>query len=76
MEGKLSDLQLEAVIYSKQQHAEYYPSGDRKGFLLGDGAGVGKGRTIAGIIADNWAQGRRKGTTVIPSLVQILSGLV
>ena len=60
VEGKLSDLQLEAVIYAKQQHAQYYPSGDRKGFLLGDGAGVGKGRTIAGIIADNWAEGRHK----------------
>ena len=59
-QGILSDLQLEAVMYSKQQHASYYPSGERKGFLLGDGAGVGKGRTIAGIILDNWNQGRTK----------------
>ena len=59
-QGILSDLQLEAVMYSKQQHAAYYPSGERKGFLLGDGAGVGKGRTIAGIILDNWNQGRTK----------------
>jgi len=28
------------------------------GFFLGDGAGVGKGRQIAGIIADNYARGR------------------
>ena len=60
IEGKLSDLQLEAIMYSKQQHEQYYPSGERKGFLLGDGAGVGKGRTIAGIILDNWKQGRTK----------------
>lgn len=26
----------------------------------GDGAGVGKGRTIAGLILENWRQGRRK----------------
>ncbi len=26
----------------------------------GDGAGVGKGRTIAGLILENWEQGRHK----------------
>ena len=26
----------------------------------GDGAGVGKGRTIAGLILENWRRGRRK----------------
>ncbi|MBO9547125.1 bifunctional class I SAM-dependent methyltransferase/DEAD/DEAH box helicase [Caulobacter sp.] len=30
----------------------------RRGFFLGDGTGCGKGRQIAGIIADNMAQGR------------------
>jgi hypothetical protein len=29
-------------------------------FFSGDGAGVGKGRTIAGIIYENWLQGRKK----------------
>ncbi len=32
----------------------------RKGFFLGDGAGCGKGREIAGVIADNLAQGRAR----------------
>ena len=32
----------------------------RKGFFLGDGTGSGKGRQAAGIILDNWLQGRRK----------------
>ncbi len=32
----------------------------RKGFMLGDGTGAGKGRQSAGIILDNWLQGRRK----------------
>ncbi|WP_298963912.1 strawberry notch family protein [uncultured Methylobacterium sp.] len=32
----------------------------RQGFFLGDGTGAGKGRQVAGIILDNWGQGRRK----------------
>ena len=35
-------------------------NGERRGFLLGDGAGVGKGRTIAGIIYENIQNGRTK----------------
>jgi predicted RNA methylase len=30
----------------------------RRGFFLGDGTGIGKGRQAAGVIADNMAQGR------------------
>lgn len=32
----------------------------RRGYMLGDGTGVGKGRQIAGIILDNWLKGRRR----------------
>ena len=32
----------------------------RRGFFLGDGTGCGKGRQIAGVLADNMAQGRMK----------------
>jgi len=32
----------------------------RRGFFLGDGTGAGKGRQSAGILLDNWYQGRRK----------------
>jgi len=32
----------------------------RRGFFIGDGTGVGKGRQSAAIILDNWLQGRRK----------------
>ncbi|MBJ7533245.1 strawberry notch family protein [Rhodomicrobium vannielii ATCC 17100] len=32
----------------------------RKGYFLGDGTGCGKGRQAAGILLDNWLQGRRK----------------
>jgi P-loop containing NTP hydrolase pore-1 len=34
--------------------------GKRAGFFLGDGAGVGKGRQIAALIKDYWAQGGRR----------------
>lgn len=32
----------------------------RKGFFLADSTGCGKGRQVAGIIADNWIQGRTR----------------
>ena len=32
----------------------------RCGFFLGDGTGVGKGRQVAGVILDNWLQGRKR----------------
>ncbi len=43
------------------------PDGERAGFFIGDGAGVGKGRQIAGVILDNLARGRRcvLGTVVV-----------
>ncbi|KYO39627.1 strawberry notch-like protein 2 isoform A [Alligator mississippiensis] len=58
--GWLSALQLEAVTYAAQQHETFLPNGDRAGFLIGDGAGVGKGRTIAGIIYENYLLGRKR----------------
>ncbi|RNA44326.1 strawberry notch -like protein, partial [Brachionus plicatilis] len=58
--GALSALQLEAVVYACQKHSEFLPNSHRCGFLIGDGAGVGKGRTIAGIIYENYLQGRKK----------------
>src|SRR5712691_9641359 len=57
-EGLLSDIQLERVIYAGQRHEQRLPNGSRAGFFVGDGTGVGKGRVLAGIIADNWNQGR------------------
>lgn len=58
--GLLSLAQLEAVVYAGQAHTEMFPSGDRKGFFIGDGTGVGKGREISGIILDNMMQERNK----------------
>nr|XP_056723637.1 protein strawberry notch homolog 2 [Euleptes europaea] len=58
--GWLSALQLEAITYACQQHEVLLPNGQRAGFLIGDGAGVGKGRTVAGIIFENYLKGRKK----------------
>ncbi|TIP48762.1 MAG: methylase [Mesorhizobium sp.] len=39
----------------------------RRGFFIGDGTGVGKGRQSASIVLDNWLQGRRKAVWVSKS---------
>eukprot|EP00775_Hariotina_reticulata_P007699 gene7699-7898_t len=58
--GKLSQLQLEGVLYACTRHQQILPSGERAGFFIGDGAGVGKGRQISGVILDNYVRGRRR----------------
>jgi hypothetical protein len=80
--SRVSDAQMETVIYAGEAHAQVLPGswvlGEaahqltmaaedhpgavrfRKGFFLGDGTGCGKGREIAGVIADNIAQGRTR----------------
>ncbi|XP_058722835.1 protein FORGETTER 1-like [Vicia villosa] len=56
----LSCLQIETLVYACQRHLQHVPNGARAGFFIGDGAGVGKGRTVAGLIWENWHHGRRK----------------
>uniref|UniRef100_A0A8C2B270 Protein strawberry notch homolog 2 n=1 Tax=Cyprinus carpio TaxID=7962 RepID=A0A8C2B270_CYPCA len=55
------------IIYYKlpsetliNQHEVILQNNQRAGFLIGDGAGVGKGRTVAGIILENYLKGRKK----------------
>lgn len=60
IKNNLSDAQLVTVTYAGQAHEQKLPDGRRKGFFIGDGTGVGKGRQIAGIILDNFMQGRTK----------------
>ena len=45
---------LMTMFTPSQQHEQILPDGNRAGFLIGDGAGVGKGRTIAGVIYENY----------------------
>ena len=58
--GLISDVQLENISYAGQAHEEMLESGSRRGYFIGDGTGVGKGRQAAGIILDNFNQGRKK----------------
>lgn len=62
--GILSDAQLEAVVYAGQNFEKFLPTGERKGFFIGDGTGVGKGREIAGIILDSFRRGQTKAVWV------------
>ena len=58
--GTISDAQLEQVVRAGEAHGQMLPSGERAGYMVGDGTGCGKGRTAASIIQDNWTQGRKK----------------
>jgi hypothetical protein len=86
---RLSDAQLETVIYAGEAHADHLAGAwtvdehfdnvsaapedaagsirFRRGFMLGDGTGAGKGRQSAAIILDNWLRGRRKAVWISKS---------
>ena len=71
--GNITESQLEAIAYAGQAFNNLLPSGVRQGFILGDGTGSGKGRTIAGIITDqlnhNHGNGRAVWFSIKPDLV-------
>lgn len=50
----ISDIQLEAIAMAGAAHEQKLPSGERRGFLIGDGTGVGKAREALGIIMDDF----------------------
>jgi hypothetical protein len=56
----ISNFQIERIIYAGQAHAQRLPCGARAGISIGDGTGTGKTSTLAGIVLDNWFQGRRR----------------
>ena len=58
--GKLSTMQIERIIYAGQAHGQRLADGSRAGISIGDGTGTGKTATLAGVILDNWFQGRRR----------------
>jgi len=70
--GTLSIAQLENIVYAGQAHEQKLSDGKRKGYFIGDGTGVGKGREISGIILDNFRQGRNKAVWISnnPKLMQ------
>lgn len=50
----ISGIQLEAIALAGNAHQQTLPSGERRGFLIGDGTGVGKAREALGIIMDDF----------------------
>ena len=58
--GTISAVQLEAIALAGQQNNTILPDGSRSMLLIGDGTGVGKGREAAGILWDNFRQGRKR----------------
>jgi hypothetical protein len=60
VEGRISNLQIEDVIYAGQATSALLPDGTRKGHWNGDGTGIGKGREIYAFIYNELAQGRTK----------------
>ncbi|MBI3833389.1 MAG: strawberry notch family protein [Planctomycetes bacterium] len=60
VEGRISNLQLEDVIYAGQATSMLLPDGSRKGHWNGDGTGIGKGREIYAFIYNELEQGRQK----------------
>jgi|GEM_PF-1317947 len=63
-EGRLSDVQMEAVTYAGQRHSQTMADGKTPGYWIGDGTGVGKGREVGGIIYDNFNRGRKRAVWV------------
>ncbi len=53
-------IKMVVIYFQCQRHQLILPNGRRAGFFIGDGAGVGKGRQISGVILDNFARGRTK----------------
>ena len=62
--GAITVSQLEAIAYDGQSFSQKIPSGQTRGFILGDGTGAGKGRTIAGIIRDQLNHNHGNGKAV------------
>ena len=65
--GQPSEAQIEQIVYAGQAHEQMLPNGERKGYFIGDGTGVGKGTEISGIICDNFNHGRTKAVWVTKS---------
>lgn len=59
-EGRVSNLQLEDVIYAGQATSALLPDGSRKGQWNGDGTGIGKGREIYAFVYNELEQRRAK----------------
>ena len=51
-DGRLSSAQLDSLMLGIQAHGSRLANGARRGLLIGDGAGVGKGRQLAAFVVE------------------------
>lgn len=65
--GEISIPQYEPIVLAGAAWEQHMPNGYRRGFMTGDGTGVGKTREILGAILDNYRQGRKKAVIFTPS---------
>lgn len=65
--GQPSEAQIEQIVYAGQAHSQLLPNGERRGYFMGDGTGLGKGTEISGVICDNFNHGRTKAVWVSKS---------
>jgi len=77
-EGRISDAQLEAVCLAGRAHETHLPAkgtdtSPRRGFFIGDGTGVGKGREISAIILDNQHKGLRRHIWITKDSTKLLA---
>lgn len=59
-EGRISDIQLEDVVYAGQATESFLPDGSRRGHWNGDGTGIGKGREIYAFMYEQYERGHTK----------------
>jgi len=59
-EGRVSDIQVEDVIYAGQATESFLPDGSRRGHWNGDGTGIGKGREIYAFMYEQYERGQTK----------------
>ncbi|GMU83777.1 MAG: hypothetical protein AMXMBFR47_36470 [Planctomycetota bacterium] len=59
-EGRISDIQIEDVVYAGQAAETLLPDGSRRGHWNGDGTGIGKGREIYAFMFELYQRGQTK----------------
>ena len=59
-EGRISDIQLEDMIYASLATDSFLPDGSRRGHWNGDGTGIGKGREVYAFMYDQYQRGHTK----------------
>ena len=55
-----SDEEIDTALLTEEGETLSAPVRFRRGWMLGDGTGAGKGRQVAAMVLDNWMRGRKR----------------